>query len=90
MVHDPTLIPKTFRKLLLHKCHEEFEKRKNDNAGGWSLEEATPSIQSVVPPPPFTVLEKSNDLSAEEKEENVITKWKMLGNIKFVGKSPES
>ena len=29
--------PQTFRKLLLHKCHEEFEKRKKANAGGWSL-----------------------------------------------------
>lgn len=40
--------------------------------------------------PLSTVLENSEGLSAEEKEHNVITKWKMLGNIKFVGKNPSS
>ena len=122
-----------FRKLLLHKCQEEFENRRQATAGRHTTPPTVPSLllllllslpflppflplssplhplPSILSPPssplhplpsilyffvplsfplfPVTAFDKRDGLTPEEEEQKIIAKRKMLGNIKFVGKT---
>ena len=103
-----------FRKLLLHKCQEEFENRRQATAGrclplsplsfpflssvflsSFFLLFSHSLLPSILyffvplsfPLFPVTAFDKRDGLTPEEEEQKIIAKRKMLGNIKFVGKT---